>query len=169
MFASTLVSKGGAVCGNSARTDLRGGRAAILVPTVTRKLETYLAGLPSRPLEQPDLPERAVPLKPKKRKDGKPRGNEPQMNLEGELTRICGVDLTSIDGISTISAMTIISEIGSDMSKFPDEHHFSSWLGLTGNKNISGGKPIRGPKRKVKKEPRGRGKAANGRNEPPEQ
>ncbi len=45
---------------------------------------------------------------------------------------------------------SIISEIGSDMSKFPDEHHFSSWLGLTGNKNISGGKPIRGPKRKVK-------------------
>ena len=35
MPASTLVSKGGAVCGNSARTDLRGGRAAMLVPTAT--------------------------------------------------------------------------------------------------------------------------------------
>ena len=34
-FASTLVSKGGAVCGNSARTDLCGGWAAMLIPTAT--------------------------------------------------------------------------------------------------------------------------------------
>ena len=35
MYASTLVSKGGAVCGNSARTDLRGGWAVMLIPTAT--------------------------------------------------------------------------------------------------------------------------------------
>jgi hypothetical protein len=33
--ASTPISKGGAVCGNPARTDLCGGRAAMLVPTAT--------------------------------------------------------------------------------------------------------------------------------------
>jgi hypothetical protein len=35
MCASTLVSKGGAVCGSSARTDLCGGRPAMAVPTAT--------------------------------------------------------------------------------------------------------------------------------------
>lgn len=116
-----------------------------------RKLEAYLAVLPDRTLEQPAEPEQSGKLKPKKkRKDGKPRGNEPQMNLKGELKRICGADLTSIDGISTISALTIVSEIGTDMSKFADEDHFASWLGLSGNHNTSGGKPVRGQKRKVK-------------------
>jgi transposase len=116
-----------------------------------RKLESYLAGLPSRTLEQPELSEQTSQLTPKKkRKAGKPRGNEPQLNLKGELERICGADLTSIDGISTISALTIVSEVGTDMSEFADEDHFASWLGLVGNKNITGGKPVRGPKRKVK-------------------
>jgi transposase len=115
-----------------------------------RKLETYLAGLPGRTLELPEAPEQTGKPEPKKRKERKPRGNEPQMNLKGELTRICGVDLTSIDGISNISALTIVSEVGTDMSRFADEDHFASWLGLTGNKNITGGKPVRGPKRKVK-------------------
>ena len=73
-----------------------------------------------------------------------------KMNLKGELKRICGADLASIDGISTISALTIVSEIGTDMSKFADEDHFASWLGLSGNQNTSGGKPVRGQKRKVK-------------------
>jgi hypothetical protein len=40
MYASTLVSKGGAVCGNSANTDLRGGRAAMLVPAATRSADS---------------------------------------------------------------------------------------------------------------------------------
>jgi hypothetical protein len=35
----TLVSEGGAVCGNSARTDLRGGWAAMLIPTATLSLD----------------------------------------------------------------------------------------------------------------------------------
>ena len=64
--------------------------------------------------------------------------------------RICGADLISIDGINIISAMTIVSEVGTDMHKFPDEDHFASWLGLTANENISGGKRVKGAKRKVK-------------------
>ena len=106
-----------------------------------RKLEAYLAA----------LPDRSGKLKTKKkRKDGKPRGNEPQMNLKGERKRSCGADLTSIDGIGTISALTIVSEIGTDMRKFADENHFACRLGLGGNENTSGGRRVRGPKRKVK-------------------
>jgi transposase len=72
------------------------------------------------------------------------------MDLTEELVRICGVDLTSIDGINIISAMTSVSEVGTDLRQFPDEDHFTSWLGLTGNQNISGGKRVKGAKRKVK-------------------
>ena len=44
--------------------------------------------------------------------------------------RICGVDLTTIDGISVITAQTILAEIGTDMSRFPSEDAFVSWLDL---------------------------------------
>jgi transposase len=59
------------------------------------------------------------------------------------------VDLTSIDGIDVITAQTILSEIGTDMSGFKTEDHFASWLGLTPNKDITGGKIIGSGKRKV--------------------
>lgn len=72
------------------------------------------------------------------------------MGMTEELVRICGVDLTSIDGINIIAAMTIISEVGTDLRRFPDEDHFTLWRGLTGNQNFSGGKRVKGPKRKVK-------------------
>ena len=39
MFASTFVSKGGAVCGNSARTDLCGGWSAMAIPTATQSAD----------------------------------------------------------------------------------------------------------------------------------
>jgi transposase len=59
------------------------------------------------------------------------------------------VDLTSIDGIEVITAQTIISEIGTDMSAFPTENRFASWLGLTPSKDISGGRIIGPGKRRV--------------------
>ena len=59
------------------------------------------------------------------------------------------MDLTSIDGIDVITAQTILSEIGTDMSGFKTEDHFASWLGLTPSKDISGGKTIGSGKRKV--------------------
>lgn len=118
-----------------------------------RQLESFLASLPARTLERPSqLGEglaAAIPEKKKARKAPKARRNEPTINLKAELKRICGVDLTSIDGIDVITAQTILSEIGTDMSGFPTENHFASWLGLTPSKDISGGKIIGPGKRKV--------------------
>jgi transposase len=116
------------------------------------KLERYLAALPTRILDVPAQPEGALAAMPKKKKKKakKPRGNEPQLNLEAELKRICGVDLTSIDGINVMTAQTIVSEIGTDMSRFKDEDHFAAWLGLTPSKDISAGKTVRRGKKKVK-------------------
>jgi transposase len=58
------------------------------------------------------------------------------------LFKVCGVDLTRIDGIDVTTAMTVISEIGPDMSRFPTVKHFTSWLGLCPGTKISGGKVL---------------------------
>ena len=42
-----------------------------------------------------------------------------------------GVDLTRIEGIDETTALIVISEIGLDMSKWPSEKHFTSWLGVS--------------------------------------
>ncbi|SRR3989442_120330 len=115
-----------------------------------RKLDRYLASLPTRVMAVPGQaarPQAAAPKKAKKTK--KPKGNAPALDLQEELKRICGVDLTSIDGIHVMTAQTILSEIGTDMSAFQTENHFASWLGLTPSKDISGGKVIGPGRRKV--------------------
>ena len=43
------------------------------------------------------------------------------------------MDLTAIEGIEVSTALVILGEIGVDVSKFPTEKHFASWLGLCPN------------------------------------
>jgi transposase len=79
--------------------------------------------------------------KPENPKRGKRAGgNAPRFDLRGELYRITGVDLTRIDGIHVMIAQTILSEVGLDMSRWPTEAHFASWLGLCPDNKITGGK-----------------------------
>jgi transposase len=68
--------------------------------------------------------------------------NAPKFDVREHLFKICGVDLTRIDGIDVTTAMTVISEIGVDMSRFPTVKHFTSWLGLCPGTRISGGKVL---------------------------
>lgn len=84
------------------------------------------------------------PLAEEKRKNRlkKKRGNKPQFDLRKGLFRMTGTDLTRIDGIDVMTAMTIISEAGWDMSKWATEHHFVSWLRLCPDNRISGNKII---------------------------
>jgi transposase len=116
------------------------------------QLKKYLASLPTRTIEMPpplaQAPGSAKKTKPRKKK--KTTRNAPaEWDLQVELKRIFGVDLTSIDGINVMTAQTILSEIGTDLSAFPSENHFASWLGLTPSKDISGGKVIGRGQRKV--------------------
>ena len=60
-----------------------------------------------------------------------------------ELHRIRGVDLPRIDGIDVGVVQTVISEVGLDMTRWPSESHFASWLGLCPDNRITGGKVIR--------------------------
>ncbi len=74
----------------------------------------------------------------------------PQFPLSGELLRITGVDLTQIDSINVMTAQTLISEVGLDMSQWKTEAHFASWLGLCPDNRISGDKVLgRGTRRVV--------------------
>ena len=113
------------------------------------KLALYLSSLPTRTLETP-APLKPESIVPKRKKARKPRDNEPRMDLKAELKRICGVDLTSIDGINVMTAFTVISEVGTEMSRFKDENHFTSWMGLAPSKDISSGKVVGSGKKKVK-------------------
>jgi transposase len=70
--------------------------------------------------------------------------------LRRHLVRIAGVDIAAVDGISVSTAQTILSEIGTDMSKWPTVKHFCSWLGLAPKNDITGGKVIRSRTGKTK-------------------
>lgn len=72
--------------------------------------------------------------------DLKPKKESPAFDLSNELHRIFGVDLTQLPSIGPVTAQTILSEIGNDVSPWPTESHFSSWLGLCPDHRITGGK-----------------------------
>lgn len=64
----------------------------------------------------------------------------PVLGLSSELRRIVGVDLLKIPGVGPLTAQIVLSEIGTDMSHWPTEKHFASWLGLCPDHRISGGR-----------------------------
>jgi len=71
----------------------------------------------------------------------KPSKNEPRVELRAPLHRITGgADLSQLDGIGPYGALQLIAEIGTDMSRWPTEKHFTSWLTLAPNNKISGGR-----------------------------
>ena len=48
-----------------------------------------------------------------------------------------GVDLTRIDGIDGFTALKVVSEVGTDMTKWESAKHFASWLGLSPHNRIT--------------------------------
>jgi transposase len=68
------------------------------------------------------------------------KANYPSYDLRSYLYQMSGVDLTSIPGIDVLLIQEILAEIGLDMSKWSTEKHFASWLGLSPNNKVSGGK-----------------------------
>ena len=76
--------------------------------------------------------------------NGKKRNqkNAPRFDVQVQLYRMTGVDLTRIDGVDAYTALKVISEVGTDMTRWPSAGHFASWLGLSPNNRITGGKVI---------------------------
>src|ERR1700688_4982991 len=102
-----------------------------------QRLEQYLKQMEDRSA--------GANLREEKRKERlrkKKKGNTPQFDLRTELFRMTGTDLTQIDGVDVMTATTILSEVGWDISKWETEDHFVSWLRLGPDNRISGAKII---------------------------
>src|SRR5215510_2323187 len=96
-----------------------------------REIEAQLA----RFADKPDAP----PLADAGRRR-KARRTALSFDARQHLQRLTGVDLTQIDGIDAPTALTVVGEIGLDMTRWPTEKHFASWLGLAPGSHLSGGK-----------------------------
>src|SRR6059058_5725484 len=84
---------------------------------------------------QSDLP----PLPPKPRVRGR-KPHDPGFDVRTALYYLTGVDLTAIEGVDELHALTLVSELGTDFTKWPTVKHFTNWLGLCPNWKKSGGK-----------------------------
>jgi transposase len=102
-----------------------------VIAELDREIAAHLASM----RRQSALP----PLPPKKRGRGR-RPHDPRFDVREALYRATGVDLTAIEGIDELHALTLVSELGTDFSKWPTVKHFSSWLGLCPNWKKTGGK-----------------------------
>jgi transposase len=78
------------------------------------------------------------PLKPKARP--KRRANSPRFDVRTALYYVVGLDLTQIEGVSDLTALTLIGEIGPGVSRFASGKKFCSWLGLCPNWKKTGGR-----------------------------
>jgi transposase len=94
------------------------------------RLSSQLNGK-SGPHPKPPGPGPAVP---------KRRKNQFHFDMRSELHRLFGVDLTGIPGISALTAHTLFTEIGPDLSRFASATAFASWLALCPANKKSGGK-----------------------------
>jgi transposase len=95
-----------------------------------QEIEKVLQRLPTK-VDRENLPKA-------RRRAGKPRKNEPRIDGRTLLYERLGVDLTLIDGLQVITILTVISECGIDLSRFPTYKHFCSWLGLCAGTRRSG-------------------------------
>lgn len=70
-------------------------------------------------------------------------------DLRESLYKVTGTDFSTIPGFDVLTSQTMIAEVGLDMNKWPTEKHFTSWLGLSPNNQITGGKVFRTRTKKV--------------------
>jgi transposase len=103
--------------------------------TVIAELDQVIAKQLHAMRKQTVLP----PLPPKPRVRGR-KPHDPRFNVRTALYYLVGIDLTAIEGIDELHALTLLSELGTDFTKWPSVKHFTSWLGLCPNWKKTGGK-----------------------------
>lgn len=108
-----------------------------------QKIETLLLAQAAQVLEG-DITE--IELNRKK----KPKKNQFSFNAQVLLKVMVGVDLCQIVGIGEVCALELISEIGTDMTRWENSKHFAAWLNLAPNTKITGGKIISSKMQKKK-------------------
>jgi transposase len=117
---------------------------ALLIAELDHETEAMYKQLPSliNPKEHP--------LKPLKRSSKRTMKNSPEYDLRTQLYRITGVDLTQVDGLNSSTVQDIITDIGTDMSKWPTSKHFCSWLKVSPENKKTGGKVFYSSTKKTK-------------------
>ena len=80
------------------------------------------------------------------------RHNAPVIeDLHGKLVTLCGGrDATLLPGVSPLGFMKLVGEIGTDLSRWRSEKHFTSWLGLSPGRHESGKRRRRVRRRKTR-------------------
>jgi transposase len=68
--------------------------------------------------------------------------NTPSFDGRSMAHQLTGVDLAAIPGLSSSLCLCLLFETGLDMSKWPTEKHFASWLGLSPNPRVSAGRDL---------------------------
>jgi transposase len=68
--------------------------------------------------------------------------NQLSFDVRPLLWKITGADLTQIHGFGPYLALKFVAECGTDMNRWPDASHFTSWLCLSPGNKISGGKVL---------------------------
>jgi len=101
-----------------------------------RQLQTQLRTM------APKVDLKSNPLGPRP-KGKRAQGNAPKFDLRTELYRLTGVDWTQVNGIDVTVAQSVIAETGVDLSPFPSEGNFTSWMGLCPANDSSSGRVIR--------------------------
>jgi len=108
---------------------------------IDEKIETELARLSAQSAPKEDY----VATKAKAR-----RKNQPFFDLRSYLTSLVGSAVLNIPGVDASTVLTVIGECGLDMSCWPTENHFVSWLGLCPMHRITGGKVKRSKSKRVR-------------------
>jgi transposase len=88
-------------------------------------------------------PAPSVPLPDARRKKHGRHPNEPKYELRSVLFSLTGgVDVTQLPGISDYNGLKLLSEVGTDLTRFKTEKHFVSWLTLAPHVKASGGRTL---------------------------
>jgi transposase len=103
----------------------------------------------------PDVTDKPIPPRDKdKKKNGKyrnkrkPQKNKASFDIQEVLWRKTGIDITALNGVGDSIALTVFAEVGTDMSYWDTDNHFTSWLKLCPGNDVSAGK-----RRKSKRQP----------------
>lgn len=110
----------------------------VAVEAEVHRLQAALC--PGDPAALP-VEEKASPTKSKARRVG--GKNVPGFPVADLLRQLCGVDLTTIPGLSPPTLQGLWAELGSTLASFPTAKHFASWLSLCPDNKISGGKKLK--------------------------
>lgn len=105
----------------------------------TEKIIHKMSNDNSKEKQNPDVQKKRKPI----------RHNKPEVKDLGKhmVNIFSGKDATVISGITDYTWMQLLSEVGIDLSRWPSEKHFTSWLGLSPGQHWSG-KMKKGRKKK---------------------